>query len=258
MSTKKSSKKTNEKSQIIHSSEKPDLTSKRHNGLPKDNPINNKGLLDVMIMEYKSLRGELISIFDREIQLFTIIVSALGVIYGIIFSGGFYDLILFIPLIIFPLALKYKFGTYGVMRMGKYLLKLENGIKNLINNNEKNNTVGKINWIGWQHYWEWEGNKENKIKYYEKEGNVILYDVSSKWLLFIIIPTGLAFLYSMIIINPSNFTIITSNITKKISILNNLFHSIIAFIYMTIIIASGIYLEYKIFKKIVKPEINNK
>jgi hypothetical protein len=215
-------------------------------------PINGSDILDVLIMEYNALRDELVKIFDREVQIFSIVISALGVIYGIIFAEKIYDLILFIPILISPLALKFKYGTYAVGRLGKYLFNIDNNIRAIIKSDEEKYN---IKWIGWQHYWEWEDITENKKVFFQKEGNVTIYDVSSKWLLFIIIPVFIAFLYSRIIMNPNNFPFITSITTEKISHFDNLFHIIIAFIYMSIIVFSGLYLNYKIYKNIVKPKI---
>jgi len=154
---------------------------------------NRRNLLDVLIMEYTSLRGELADVFDREIQLFTIIVGALGVIYGIIFSEGFYDLILFIPFLILPLTLKYGYGTYSVEKIGKYLKeKIGEQIHEIISQEQLINEC--LEWKGWQYYWKEEIDKKERKRYIKN------YDVMSKYLLFVLIPSGIAFLYSLIIV----------------------------------------------------------
>jgi len=144
--------------------------------------------LDVLLTEYRVLRDGLTKNFDHEIQIFTIVISILGIIYGIIFAYKVYDLLLFIPIIILPLALKFKYKwDGGVKKFSEYLSQIEEQIKKIIENQNKE-------WTGFQHFWhnkEWK-NERNKI--------IKKYDLSSKCLIFVFIPVGVSFLYSLIII----------------------------------------------------------
>ena len=92
-------------------------------------------ILEVMVTEYKVLRGEMYKKFDHQIRIFAIVFSVLGVIYGIAFA---YEniLILFIPIIIFPLGLRFQYSVRGVVILSDYLKKLENQIKKK-NENQK-------------------------------------------------------------------------------------------------------------------------
>jgi len=138
-------------------------------------------VLEVMITEYKILRDEMYKNFDHQIRIFAIVVSALGVIYGIIFANkDAYDLFLFIPLISIPLFLRFEFSVKGVIIYGKYLEILENQIKKI--NNKKDWKC----WTGYQNY-------------YEKEHSYLIdkiYDFSARWLMFIFMPMVIAIWYS--------------------------------------------------------------
>jgi hypothetical protein len=148
--------------------------------------MNDNEILTVMLSEYKTLRSELTTIFNRELQFFTILVSTLGIIYSIIFSQIIYDLIFFIPLIVYPLFLKYRYGTYSVKKMGEYLLELEEKIKQSFSDPSKQDQIKRE---GWQNRWENIENKNTAIK---------KYDILPKCILFFGIPIFVAWLYSLL------------------------------------------------------------
>ena len=212
------------------------------------------------MMEYTALRAELVSIFNRETQLFTLIVTALGVVYGIIFASGFFDLILFIPILIYPLALKYRYGTFSVKMIGDYLEKrTEEQIKIIINDPRLTN---ELKWKGWQHYW----NDPNEPICNEVKKNKTEYDLKPKYILFVFIPLILAALYSLLIViiaifnsvpffinegwsglNATNQTASKSNLIISKTMFSPITHGIFLIVLLLLIV--HFYCEYREDKK---------
>ena len=156
------------------------------------------------------------------IQLFTIIVTAYGILYGIVFSGQIAsDIVLLIPFIIITLGMQLKFFDYSISITGNYAAE---------------NIPGK--------YTEYALKHSNPFA-------ILLFDVIPKWLLFIYIPMLIGIIYSFMIIY---------NLTPKIttivpSYLHWSFWDFII-IFSIIIIATGIY--YIVFKQIIKNRILQK
>ncbi len=197
--------------------------------------IGDKEILQVLLTEYGSLRGELVRVFERELKLFTVIISVLGVIYGITFAyAEARDLILFMPLIILSLGLRFQYENYGIFEIGKYLQKLEEQIKEKMSYEE---------WTGWQNHWD---SNQDKIK-------ILVYDVGSKWLLFIAIPMIVSVLYSWVEL----FDIM--DISKLPQDLH-FFHWSSLFIYGFLIVSTfGYFILYKkLYKEEIYKEILNK
>ena len=147
-----------------------------------DNEMADKKL-KVLLTEYKELRNHINENKNHQIQLFTIIISALGVIYGIIFANATaHDLILILPLIILVLGLRFQYESHGVDIIGGYLKQIEDQIRTEIPYPEWNGYQNyyvkhKNNWKGW------------------------IYDDLSKYLLFVFIPMSISIYYSKLIIN---------------------------------------------------------
>jgi len=148
----------------------------------KNETYEKTNYLNVLLKEYEMSRMEINNHFDREIQIFMITISALGIIYGIIFSQGIYDLVYFIPVLIYPLYCRYRHSVYSNSVINAYLIKIEDQIKKLIQNKE---------WTGWNHFWK----DENKKK--GREGFIKRYTVLSRCLIFILIPGGISSLYAL-------------------------------------------------------------
>ena len=144
----------------------------------------NNDSLNVLLTEYQTLRSELNKVSDREIQIFTIIISALGISYGIIFSQNIYDLVIFVPILIYPLYRRFRYGRYAITLFNRYLIIIEDQIKKLTKNKD---------WIGWEHFWE--DKKEEK----ERQKFIKTYTISSRLFLFILIPVGISLLFSLFI-----------------------------------------------------------
>ena len=169
--------------------------------------------------------------FDHQIKLFTIIVSALGIIYGIIFAyEQAHDLFLLIPVIIFPLGLRAQHATYAIDEIGKYLEQLEIQIRGTMSK------TSHKNWEGWQNYW----------VTHKKETKILLYDVLPKWLLFIAISMSVSVIYSNLIITkyiPLEGTMLTSYLSDD-------FHLFLSGIYILVMGSTLIYFIF--YKKIYK------
>jgi hypothetical protein len=139
-------------------------------------------VLEVMVTEYKVLREELYKIYDHQIRIFAIIVSALGLIYGIVIANeNARNLILLIPIIFFPLGLRFQYTARGAVILSEYLKRLESQIEK---KKEKSDWKG---WVGFQNYYMSE--KHSKLIDY-------IYDASARWLMFIVMPMGIAVWYS--------------------------------------------------------------
>ena len=135
--------------------------------------------LEVMTMEYKVLRDELYKIYDIQLKILTIVGSGLGLLYGIAYHYNVLQYIIYLtPIILTPLGLKFQYNSMGAVYLSDYLKEeLEEKLATLT-------TTTK--WIGYQHYY------DTKRRLWKD----ILFDGIPKWLIFIGIPMGLAFLYS--------------------------------------------------------------
>ncbi len=171
---------------------------------------NDENALDVLLTENQMLRDQLTKGRDNELKILSIVVTAYAVIYGIIFSNGVFDLVYVIPLIIIPLAQKFRYETYAVMLMGDYIIKLEKKTSSLIKDPD---------YLGWQHYW-------NR---YNDEKVKLFRDIIPKMLIFVYIPIFFAFFYSLLEFSgKTNYSIIPENL--------NFLHGIFAGIYLFVMV----------------------
>jgi len=86
----------------------------------------NTNELKVLLTEHKELRNHINENKNHQIKMFTIVISALGIIYGIIFAyDKAHDLILIIPLIFLTLGLRFQYEKYGIWIIGNYLMQIE-------------------------------------------------------------------------------------------------------------------------------------
>ena len=131
-------------------------------------------VLEVMVTEYKVLRNELYKIYDNQIRTLAVVVSALGIVYGIIFTD-YYNLsklFLIIPLIIFPFGLRFQYASRGAVILSNYLEHLEAQIK------RKKHHLEWQGWIGFQNYY--------MVNEHSKTIDRI-YDALPKFLIFILL-----------------------------------------------------------------------
>ena len=153
--------------------------------MSKKNDTDEKtNFLNILLKEYEMSRMEINSHFDREIRIFIIVISALGIIYGIIFSQGIYDLIYFIPVLIYPLHCRYRYSVYANSVINDYLIKIEDQIKELTKNKD---------WTGWNHFWNDKNKEQERLEF------IKTYTISPRCFLFILIPAGISSSYSLII-----------------------------------------------------------
>lgn len=195
--------------------------------------------LSVFLTEYNNLRSELVTKFDHQIKIFSIIVAALGASYGLIFRYHVYDLILLIPVLFFVLGLRFQYENYGVEKIGEYLIKLENQMRLVTRNS---------NWAGWQHYWKYklDENTGNRCGYefLEKYKKIFFFDVLAKWALFIAIPMVIATFYSFTMISGGLRNLIFES-TSGVSVtrLNSGIYLVLGVIYLLLLVfISSLYL----------------
>jgi hypothetical protein len=125
---------------------------------------NKKTFQEEWVMEYLKKSPE------HRIALFTVIVTALGVLYSIAFTkDGLSDIFLIIPFIMLALGMQYKYFQNSVRRASKYL--------------QETHPDDFIHLSG---------------KYEEDAWKTLVFDVISKWLLFIGIPMATGISYSAI------------------------------------------------------------
>jgi len=181
--------------------------------------------INTLLTEYETLRDELKQNFNIQIRLFGMIVTALGVAYGLIIEFEVYPLILLVPFILLPLGLRIQHSNYGVKIIGEYLEKwLEPQIKDEINGQ----------WKGYQTFWK--NRHEEKI--------VKIYDGRAKLLLFGIVPFGIAALYSAFAVFPEEWYNILPVLWFNIPLLNIILTAI------NIGFAIGIYFKVKNINKL--------
>ena len=196
--------------------------------------------LEVFLTEYKVLKKHLNLIQDRQTKLYTIIILALIIIYGIVFINPIgLDLILIIPFLTLAIGLIFQNEKYSIWVIGKYLEKIEKKIGEIIgskihneedlkdNNDEKSKRymIGKnIEWSGFQTYY-----RTLKEFTYEGKSKGILYDILPNLLIFIIIPMSISIFYCYLII---------TNVLKNANNLPIEIYVILIVVYFIIIIES--------------------
>jgi len=127
--------------------------------------------MDELKEEEDAIRRFLERSQTQRIQLFTLVVTAFGALYGLAFSGKIMpDFLLFVPFVILILGLQIKFFDYSVSIVVKYVER----------------TPSKFAQFAQEH--------KSKLM-------VIFFDVIPKWLLFIGLPMMLAMIYSYLYLN---------------------------------------------------------
>jgi len=135
---------------------------------------NNEQKLKVLLEDYRISREQIGKKTDYEIQFYIIIITALGIIYGITFQSQYLhlDLVYLIPVLMVPLALKIAHTNNVSDRLRNHIILLEEQIKEII---------GK-KWMSFGYRFDvlqYEGFHKIKWK----------YDIASKAILIGLIPT---------------------------------------------------------------------
>lgn len=114
--------------------------------------------LEVVLTEYKALRDELRDKFRFHLQIYSIFISSLLIVYGLIFSNKTYDLLMAIPIFSFAIFLRFLMEQESIHKISNY-------IEAEIEEKKIPMLIGKINkeqegefiytnlWMGWQHFW---------------------------------------------------------------------------------------------------------
>jgi hypothetical protein len=159
-------------------------------------------------------------------QLFTLIVTVFGVLYGIALTGRIAsDFILLIPFIIIIIGMRLKFYDYQVKIAGDYL-------------DEKDKNSPEEYLKGYSKY----------SKDHSSQLMITLFDVLPKWLLFIFIPMTIAIIYSWVIVFK-----IKPMINSVNSIVPIYLHQFFIVVFFITIIISWLY--YILYKKILKEHL---
>ena len=144
--------------------------------------------IDFMKMDYELLRKTMDNRFENQVKYFTIIITIFSIIYGVIFQTKLaLDMVLILPLLILPFGLRFQYLNEGIEIISNYLSELEWSIK--IKNESQNNKYKY--WSGYQNFW----NKEHR------RWKILVYDMGSKWLLFIFVPMIIAVVYCFLRLN---------------------------------------------------------
>lgn len=154
----------------------------------------------------------------NRIQLFTLIVAAFGVLYGIAFTVNVAsDIFLLIPFIIIILGMRLKFYDDSVMKVANFKEEQD----------DKNKVPSPLRDYMKEH--------SSKIK-------ILVFDVIPKWMLFIAIPMTIAIIYSCGI-----FFGITSinNVFKPTNIFPDYLYILFISFFLLIISFTGYFFIYK-------------
>jgi hypothetical protein len=85
----------------------------------------NKLRLQAVLIEYTTLKNEILLKFRDQIQMYALLLAAMGGITGYILTSNSQDMILILPLISNSLAFRYFWEQSNVIEIGNYLKKLE-------------------------------------------------------------------------------------------------------------------------------------
>jgi hypothetical protein len=145
--------------------------------------------LRALLAEYDSLKRELLQKFRHQLQLYYMLIIAVGALWGYVLTEKAYDVLLIMPLVGTAFGFRYIWEQYIINRIGDHLRTLEADlIPSVIGLREIKAEVasGQL-WIGWEHY------------FMERFPNARFYKGTIE-LLFAFVPTFPAVAYSMVII----------------------------------------------------------
>jgi len=147
------------------------------------------------------------------VQIFTLIVTTFGVLYGIVFTGQIAsDFLLIIPFIFLIIGSQFKFNEINM----------------------------RIAYNFWDKYELDEGFSDH-VKNHTSQLDITIFDVIPKWLMYIGIPMGIAVIYSFFIV---------FHRLPLVTYLPSFFHVILMVFFSLFIIFSGAY--YILYNRIYK------
>lgn len=180
----------------------------------QDEPTPKQNKLQVVLTEYSALRTELLQKFEHHIRLFYITIVVLMALEGYILTHKAYDVLMWIPIFIIPLACRYIWEQSVIVVLGGYIKKEieQRKIPELIGCRSNTSNDYENYWAGWEHYW-----AENTPKPFYKPAIIFL---------FVIIPFAPSLLWSIVYITS---IFLNANVQSSISIN---FHILISAIYI--------------------------
>ena len=108
--------------------------------------------LDTVLVEYQSLRAELLQRFNHHIQIYSIIVTAMTFMFGWIIAQKEYDVLLIVPIFTSALGLRYIWDQNLIVMIGSYIQELEKDVipKLLSAKGDESSSESRV--INWEHY----------------------------------------------------------------------------------------------------------
>lgn len=184
--------------------------------------------LRALLTEYDSLKRELLQKFRHQLQMYYIIIVAVGALLGYVLTEKVYDVFLIIPLVGTAFGSRYIWDQYIITRIGDHLRTLESDlIPSVIGHREGRAELASSQlWIGWEHY------------FMERFPNARFYKGTIE-LLFVFLPTFPAVVYSMVIILQA-FTRLNLQISSNVPVS---IHIVLTLLYLSL----GSFLAHKLW-----------
>lgn len=112
--------------------------------------------LDALLVEYDNLRSEIRETFKLHLQVYAILLSAIGISLGYAFVNKAYDVFLVMPIISFAFFFRWLWDQNNIMAISYYLaVEIERKKLPLLIGHVKNGSKNDYEnyWVGWQHFW---------------------------------------------------------------------------------------------------------
>lgn len=192
----------------------------------QDELTSKQNKLQAVLTEYSALRTELLQKFEHHIRLFYITIIVFMSLEGYILTQKAYDVLMWIPIFIIPLACRYIWEQSVIGVISRYIEKEieQRKISELIGCRSNTSKDYEKYWVGWQHYW-----VEKTPKSFYKPAIIFL---------FVIIPFAPSLLWSIVCITSVS---LDPNVQSCIPIN---FHILISVIY--------VFLAFYIGKKLLR------
>ena len=158
--------------------------------------------LQAVLCEYQTIKNEMLQKFRHQLQMYSILITAIAIMGGYILTSKNYDLLLVIPVVSSALAFRYIWEQNIIVTLGNYLRIIEDEIlPQIIGYRSKG--LDK-NWVRWEHYF---------IDHFPKP---YFYKYAIE-LLFVVVPIFPALIFSVVVIL-QHLTLISIQINSVIPI----------------------------------------
>lgn len=165
---------------------------------------SNQFKLQAILNEYQTLKNEMLQKFRHQLQIYSILITAIAILVGYILTSKNYDLLLVIPVVSSAFAFRYIWEQNIIVTLGGYLRIIEAEIlPEIIGYRSKDHDQNyRRYWVGWEHYFMDHFPKPYFYKYTIE-------------ILFVIVPIFPALIYSMAVML-QYFTLISIQIDSLI------------------------------------------